>query len=71
MSVRTPALAGRKAVSGQVITIIITLTVAIAALLLLLAFTKGVMPAIGQMMEGIIAGIKDKICDQIAWGVLC
>jgi len=62
---------GKRAVSGQVITIIITLTVAIAALVLLLAFTKGAMPAVSQIMEGIISGIKDKICDQIAWGWLC
>jgi len=71
MSGRGYAVAGRKAVSGQVITLIITLTIAIAALVLLLAFTKGAMPAVTQIMEGVIAGIKETVCDKIAFGLLC
>ena len=71
MSGRTSAVAGRKAVSGQVITLIITLTIAIAALVLLIAFTKGAMPAVTQIMAGVIAGIKETVCDKIAFGLLC
>jgi len=65
------AMFGSKAVSGQVITLIITLTVALAALVLLFAFTRGAMPAVSQIMEDAIAGIKNSICKQIAWGLLC
>ena len=71
MSGRMSAMVGSKAVSGQVITLIITLVVAIAALVLLVAFTRGAMPAVTQIMEGVISGIKETVCDKLMLGILC
>jgi hypothetical protein len=62
---------GRKAVSGQVITLIITLVVALGALVILAAFTRGAMPAVSQIMEDAVTGIKTSICKQITGGWFC
>ena len=58
---------GGKGVSGKVITIVISLVIAIIALVLLWGFLSGSMPFITKVVENIISGIKKMFCDQLPW----
>jgi hypothetical protein len=58
----------KKAVSGKVLTIIITLIVAIAALIVLWAFLTKASPAISQEVGSMITGFKRMLCGKI-WGL--
>jgi len=53
---------GRKAVSGKVITIVIELVMAIAALLLLWAFLTGSVPLISTAVQNMITAFKRMLC---------
>jgi len=53
---------GGKAVSGKVLTMILELVLAIAALLLLWAFLTNSVPLISQAIENMIVGFKRMLC---------
>ena len=53
---------GNKAVSGKVLTMILELVLAIAALLLLWAFLTGSIPLISGAIENMITGFKNMLC---------
>ncbi len=53
---------GKKAISGKVLTIVITLVVAIVALILLWAGLADIMPLITKTVEEAITGFKRMIC---------
>lgn len=55
---------GTKAVSGKVITTVVSLVLAIAALLLLWVFLSGSVPLISQAIENMITGFKRMLCDR-------
>lgn len=56
----------KKGVSGKVITIVISLVIALAALIVLWTFFMKTSPLIGDAVENIISGLKEKICEN-AW----
>jgi len=62
---------GNRGVSGKVMTIIITLIVAIAALALLWGFVTRSTPFISQMIENTIKGFKKMLCQMLSFGVFC
>lgn len=62
---------GRKGVSGKVLTIVISLVIAIGALILLWSFLQKMMPLITKSVENIISGFKEEMCKNIpAWSKL-
>ena len=59
---------GRKGVSGKVLTIVISLVIAIGALILLWSFLLKMRPLITKSVENIISGFKEQMCENIpAW----
>jgi hypothetical protein len=63
-----PRLAGwlsGKGVTGKVLTMVVTLIVAAAALILLWAFLTNSMPLITQSVENMIRGFKNSICENM------
>jgi hypothetical protein len=62
---------GRKGVSGKVLTIVISLVIAIVALILLWSFLLKMRPLITKSVENIISGFKKEMCKNIpAWSKL-
>lgn len=57
---------GRKGVSGKVLTIVISLVIAIIALILLWSFLQKMMPLITKSVENIISGFKMEMCKNIS-----
>ncbi len=56
---------GRKGVSGKVLTIVISLVIAIGALILLWSFLQKMMPLITKSVENITIGFKEQMCKNI------
>lgn len=61
----------KKAVSGKVLTIIISLIMALIALVLLWAFLTKQMPLITESIENIITGLRDAICEKFGFKIFC
>lgn len=57
---------GRKGISGKVLTIVISLVIAIGALILLWSFLQKMMPLITKSVENIISGFKEEMCKNIS-----
>ena len=55
----------QKAVSGKVITIVISLVVALFALIILWAFMTNSVPLIRETVENIISGIQKSLCKDV------
>ena len=56
---------GRKAVSGKVLTLVISLVIAIVALILLWSFLQDAMPFLTTAVENAIDGFKALICEKM------
>ena len=60
---------GKKGVSGKVLTIVASLVIGIAALILLWLFLTGMMPVATKAVEDLITGFKRTICQNMPWPV--
>ena len=58
---------GKKGVSGKVLTIVASLVIGIAALILLWLFLTGMMPVATKAVEDLITGFKRMICQKMPW----
>jgi len=56
---------GRKAVSGKVLTMVVTLIIAVVGLVILWVFLSASMPQIAKAVEDLIYGFKKKLCDSM------
>lgn len=54
---------GRKAVSGKVLTIVISLVIAMAALIILWVFLQDAMPYLTELIDDALEGFKQTLCD--------
>lgn len=60
---------GKKGVSGKVLTIVVSLVIAVAALIVLWLFLTGAMPLVTGTVADLVHGFKKMICDSMPWGV--
>ena len=56
---------GKKGVSGKVLTMVVSLVIAVAALIVVWLFLTGTMPLVTNAVENLISGFKRMICSQI------
>lgn len=56
---------GKKGVSGKVLTIVVSLVIAVAALIVVWLFLTGTMPLVTKAVENMVSGFKRMICSQI------
>jgi len=62
---------GNRGVTGKILTIIISLIVAIVALALLWGFVTRSTPFISKMVENTIIGFKKMICEMLILKIFC
>lgn len=69
MNMRALGKLGKKGVSGKVLTIVISLVIAVAALILLWLFLTGAMPLVISTVEDLVHGFKKMLCDSMPIGI--
>lgn len=71
-SKRTPEkTSGKKGMTGKILTVIISLVIALVALILLWGFLQKAAPLITQSVENMISGFKEMICEKMALKDIC
>lgn len=56
-----------KGISGKIVTVIITLIIAIIAIAILVYFFNISIPFISELIDNIIEGFKKWICENLPW----
>jgi len=67
MSTKALAKISKKGVSGKILTMIVSLIIAIAALILLWGFLQEAYPLIVEQVKNMISGFKEMVCEMV-WG---
>ncbi len=63
---------GKKGVSGKILTVILTLVIALIALILLWTFLTKATPLISNAIENTISGFKNMLCEKFgAASLIC
>jgi len=60
---------GKKGVSGKVLTMVVSLVVAVAALIIVWLFLTDMMPLVTNVAENMVTGFKRMICKDMPWPV--
>lgn len=60
---------GKKGVSGKVLTMVVSLVIGVAALIVVWLFLTGTMPLVTNAVENLVTGFKRMICQNMPWPV--
>ncbi len=60
-------MVGKKGLTGKVMTVVISLIIALIVLVLLWTFLTGATPLISKVIENTITGFKNMLCEK--WGI--